>query len=116
MKSRAKKIIIWIIVILFILSTGLTSFVLYFTNPKVPQDEPTNINLEEYVDLEKTDVVVPNGEVDVNHPETTETQIVVTEKENVSEMDQVVEVPMENGQIDTPTVADFTDNLQLTQE
>ena len=115
MKSRAKKIIIWIIVILFILSTGL-SFVLYFTAPKVPQDEPTNINLEEYVDLEKTDVVVPNGEVDINHPETTETQIVVTEKENVSEMDQVVEVPMENGQIDTPTVADFTDNLQLTQE
>lgn len=115
MKSKVVKIFIRITVALFLLSTGLW-FILYFWSPKTEIQDENQVNLWEYIDLEKKDVILPNGEVDVNNPENTNAQVIVTEKENISEMDKVVEVPLEDWSLDNPTVADFSDSLQLSQE
>ena len=100
---------------LFLISTWL-GFILYFGSPKTEVQDENSVNIWEYVDLESKNIVIPNGEVDVNNPENTNAQVVVTEKENVSEMDKVVEVPLEDGSLDNPTVADFSDSLQLSQD
>lgn len=117
MSSTTKKIIIWIIVILFIITSGLT-FILYFipSNNENPENNNEEVDLNQYVDIENTQVVVPSEEIDINHPENSNAQVIVTEKENVTEMDKVIEVSMENGKIDNPTLGDFSDSLQLTEE
>ena len=114
--TRTKKIIIRVIVILFLASSGLT-FVLYITAPsQVPENEIVPTNLEEYINLENVEVVTTsNEEINVDNPEDNNIQVVVTEDENQNEMDVMVDVPMEDGTIDHPTVADFTDNLQLSE-
>ncbi|MDR0370140.1 MAG: hypothetical protein LBH96_06750 [Candidatus Peribacteria bacterium] len=115
--SKAKKIIIRIIVILFLISSGLT-FVLYLMAPSDQpiQDDNQSVNIEEYIDLETTEVIIPNNEnIDVNNPEDNEVQVVVTEDENQDEMSETVEVLLDDGTIDTPTVGDFTDTLQLSE-
>ncbi|MDR2189885.1 MAG: hypothetical protein LBP53_01525 [Candidatus Peribacteria bacterium] len=113
--STTKKILIRIIVALFLLISGL-AFVPYLitpsTTPTVPEDVPTD--LKEY-ETENIDVVVPSNEpINVNAPEENNLQVIVTEKDNQNEMDQTVEIPLENGEIDTPTLGDFSDSLQLS--
>lgn len=112
--SRAKKIIIRVIVILFLASSGLT-FVLYLMAPsETPQPEDQNVNIEEFIDVNTTDVVIPNNEeIDVDNPENNDVQVVVTENDNQNEMDQTVEIDLGNGELDTPTLGDFSDSLQL---
>jgi hypothetical protein len=115
--TTAKKVIIRIIVALFLIISGL-AFVPYLipssTAPTVPED--TAVDLETYLDTETTDIVSPSAEApNVNAPEENDIQVVVTEKENQSEMDQTVEIPLENGEVDTPTLGDFSDSLQLSQ-
>jgi preprotein translocase subunit SecF len=114
--STTKKVIIWIIVGLFLITTGLT-FVLYLTAPtQIPVDENVPTDIEEYVNLEQNvNIVTPQEEVNVDTPEENDIQVVVTENENQNEMTQTVEVPLENGEVDTPTVGDFSDSLQLSQ-
>jgi hypothetical protein len=113
--SNVKKIIIRIIVILFLVSSGLT-FVLYLMAPSpAPQQENQTVNIEEYIDVDTTDVVIPSEEIDVDNPENNDIQVVVTENEDQNEMNQTVEVPLEDGTTDTPTLGDFSESLQLSQ-
>jgi hypothetical protein len=117
MTSTTKKIVIWIIVILFLIISGL-AFVPYLIAPSsapvIPEDDQP-INLEEYITSEDTDIVVPSNEdINVHNPEENDVQIIVTERENQDEMDQTIEIPLENGEIDTPTLGDFSDSLQLS--
>jgi uncharacterized protein YpmB len=115
--TRTKKIIIWTIVILFLISSGLT-FVLYLMAPTVSQSDNEAISpLEEYVDLEENVEVVnsTNEEINVDVPQDNDLQVVVSENEEVNEMDRPVNVALPDGRIDTPTVGDFSDSLQLSQ-
>ncbi|MDR0651224.1 MAG: hypothetical protein LBG59_07710 [Candidatus Peribacteria bacterium] len=114
--TTAKKIIIRVIVALFLMISGL-AFVPYLlpssSAPIVPED--TTVDLETYLDTETTDIVVPSNETpNVNTPGENDIQVVVTEKEDQNEMDQTIEVLLENGEMDTPTVGDFSDSLQLS--
>ena len=112
--SRTKKTIIRIIIILFLASSALTS-VLYFFPSKLPAENvlPQN-DIEAYIDPATTDIVV-NGDVDIDHPENNDIQVVITEDETKTDMDQMVEVVLEDGSVDTPTVGDFSDSLQLLE-
>jgi hypothetical protein len=114
--TTAKKIIIRVIVALFLIISGL-AFVPYLlpaSTPTIPED--ITADLETYLDTEITDIVVASNETpNVNTPEENDIQVVVTEKENQNEMEQTVEVLLENGEIDTPTLGDFSDSLQLAQ-
>jgi len=114
--STTKKVIIRVIVILFLISSGLT-FVLYLMAPsEQPSDDSQPINLEEYLDLEAVDLIFPSNEdIDVNNPENNDIQIIITENEDQDEMSQVLEIDMGDGAIDTPTVGDFSDSLQYLQ-
>jgi len=112
--SRAKKIVIRAIVVLFLASSALTS-VLYFFPSEVPVGDPNPSNdIEAYIDTSTTDIVV-NGELDIDHPEDNDIQVVITEDETKTDMDQIVEVILEDGSVDTPTVGDFSDSLQLAE-
>ena len=113
--STTKKVIIRLIVALFLISSGL-SFILYFTAPtQPPVDETVPTGVEEYVNIDNVNLVTPNDEeINVDSPEENVVQVVVTEDENADEMDQRVEVPLEDGSVDTPTVGDFSDSLQLS--
>lgn len=114
--SSTKKIIIRVIVALFLLSSGLT-FVLYFTAPSQPPvDENVPTNVEEYVNIDDVNLVtLTDGEINVDNPEDNDLQIIVTEDEDKDEMDQTVEVAFPDGSVDTPTVGDFSDSLELVQ-
>jgi hypothetical protein len=91
--TTTKKVIIWIIIILFLISSGLT-FVLYLIAPsETPVNEDGPINLQEYVDVDTVNIVVPTNEiVDVDTPDENSIQVVVSEDET------------KNGEIDTPTL------------
>ena len=114
--TNTKKIIIWVIVILFLASSGLT-FILYLTAPaQLPADDLVPTNLEQYIDIDNVNVIsTSNEEINVNNPEENDIQVVITEDENQNEMNETVEVLLEDGSIDRATVGDFSDSLQLSQ-
>ncbi|MDR0608152.1 MAG: hypothetical protein LBG52_07640 [Candidatus Peribacteria bacterium] len=115
---RTRKIIIWTIVILFLISSGLT-FVLYLVAPSVaqPDDGVASSPLEEYVELEEHVEVVnsTDEEINVDVPQDNDLQVVINEDEDFNEMDTPIDVVLSDGRIDTPTVGDFSDSLQLSQ-
>jgi hypothetical protein len=54
--------------------------------------------------------------INVDNPDDNNIQVVVNENENQNEMDEVVVVPLENGENDTPTIGDVSsDSLTITQ-
>ncbi|MDR0368996.1 MAG: hypothetical protein LBH96_00175 [Candidatus Peribacteria bacterium] len=116
MAHTTKKIIIRIIVVLFLISSGLT-FVLYLIAPSQPPiDENGATDVEEYINLDNVNLVTPvDSEINVDTPEENNLQVVVTEDENQNEMSETIEIPLDDGSVDTPTKGDFSDSLQLTQ-
>ncbi|MDR0860167.1 MAG: hypothetical protein LBO09_04215 [Candidatus Peribacteria bacterium] len=114
--TRTRKIIIRIIVILFLLSSGLT-FVSYLISPSAdPQPTEDPSNLEEYVDLENNvEVVTPNEEIDVNAPGNNEVQVVVNEDETKNEENPTIVVTLPDGSQENLNETDLTDNLQLSK-
>ena len=80
------------------------------------QDLDRSIDITEYIDLDTVEIIIPNNEnIDVNNPENNEIQLIVTENESQNEMDQIIEVTLEDGSTDTPTLGDFSDSLQFAQ-
>lgn len=113
MKKTVKKILIRAIVVWFLAITVLWFFSTLFTSNSRKETQTWAV---ENTLSDTTKVVVTNPEnVDVNAPENTDAQIIVTENENLSEMDKVTEVMLDDGTIDLPTESDFSDSLQLTQ-
>ncbi|MDD2537269.1 MAG: hypothetical protein PHU61_02115 [Candidatus Absconditabacteria bacterium] len=114
-KASTRKIIVRVIIILFLISSALTSLIYLFQTPVVDDVLDSDVDIQAYVEP-GIEVVVPDGTtVDVNNPEDNDLQVVVLEDDTRTEMDQVVEVLLEDGSIDTPTVADFSDSLQVSQ-
>lgn len=86
--------------------------------PSASQPENEVVSpLEPYVDLEENVEVVnsTNEEINVDVPKDNDLQVVVSENEDVNEMNRPVTVALPDGRVDTPTVGDFSDSLQLSQ-
>ena len=103
--KTTRKVIIRVIVALFLLSSGL-SFILYFTAPtQPPVDENVPTDIEEYINIDNVNLItLTDEEIDVDAPEDNEIQIIITEDEDRDEMDETIEVLLEDGSIDMPTV------------
>jgi hypothetical protein len=112
--TTTKKVIIWVIIILFLVSSGLT-FVLYLISPsQTSVEENAPVDLQEYVDVDSVNVVVPSNEsINVDTPEDNDIQLIVSEDEDKDEENTTLTVPLGNGEVDNPTQSDFTDTLQL---
>ncbi|MDR2541277.1 MAG: hypothetical protein LBD11_05985 [Candidatus Peribacteria bacterium] len=114
---RTRKIIIRVIVVLFLLSSGLT-FVSYLISPSVtPQPIEDPSNLGEYIDLENNvEVITPNEEINVDAPGDNDVQVVLNEDETKNEENnKTVVVTLPDGSQENLNETDLNDNLQISK-
>lgn len=103
--STFKKVVIRICIILMVGST-LWVYIVYMFAPK--QD-----NAAENVNLESEIVEILPENIDSENPDDSQAPIVISQDEELDEMDQTLEVQLENWEKETITLWDLSDSLQI---